>query len=61
MILTGKQELGKFALAQRIGMLLRMIPIFITQAVLQNASVINQNRKSYLNDYLNKFYLPCPF
>ena len=50
-------ELGKFALAQRIGMLLRMIPIFITQAVLQNASVINQNRKSYLNDYLNKFYL----
>ena len=49
-------ELGKFALAQRIGMLLRMIPIFITQAVLQNASVINQNRKSYLNDYLNKFY-----
>ena len=50
-------ELGKFALAQRIGMLLRMIPIFITQAVLQNASVIHQNRKSYLNDYLNKFYL----
>ena len=50
-------ELGKFALAQRIGMLLRMIPVFITQAVLQNASVINQNRKSYLNDYLNKFYL----
>ena len=50
-------ELGKFALAQKVGMLLRMIPIFITQAVLQNASVINQNRKSYLNDYLNKFYL----
>ena len=50
-------ELGKFALAQRIGMLLRMIPIFITQAVLQNASVIHQNKKSYLNDYLNKFYL----
>mgnify|MGYP003966033241 FL=1 len=24
---------------------------------MQNASVINQNRKSYLNDYLNKFYL----
>lgn len=50
-------ELGKFALAQKVGMLLRMIPVFITQAVLQNASVINQNRKSYLNDYLNKFYL----
>ena len=50
-------ELGKFALAQKVGMLLRMIPIFITQAVLQNASVIHQNRKSYLNDYLNKFYL----
>ena len=50
-------ELGKFALAQRIGMLLRMIPVFITQAVLQNASLIYQNRKSYLNDYLNKFYL----
>ena len=50
-------ELGKFALAQKVGMLLRMIPVFITQAVLQNASVIHQNRKSYLNDYLNKFYL----
>jgi len=50
-------ELGKFALAQKVGMLLRMIPIFITQAVLQNASVIHQNKKSYLNDYLNKFYL----
>lgn len=50
-------ELGKFALAQKAGMLLRMIPVFITQAVLQNASVIHQNRKSYLNDYLNKFYL----
>ena len=50
-------ELGKFALAQKVGMLLRMIPVFITQAVLQNASVIHQNKKSYLNDYLNKFYL----
>ena len=49
-------ELGKFALAQRIAMLLRMIPVFITQAVLQNATLINENRKSYLNEYLNKIY-----
>ena len=38
-------------------MLLRMIPVFIIQSVLQEASLINQNRKSYFNDYLSKFYV----
>ena len=37
-------------------MLLRMIPVFITQSILQNASLINKNQKFYLNEYLNKFY-----
>ena len=50
-------ELGKFALAQKAGMLLRMIPVFIIQSVLQEASLINQNRKSYFNNYLSKFYV----
>ena len=50
-------ELGKFALAQKAGILLRMIPIFIIQSVLQEASLINQNRKSHFNDYLSKFYI----
>ena len=50
-------ELGKFALAQKAAILLRMIPVFIAQSVLQEASLINQNRKSYFNDYLSKFYI----
>ena len=50
-------ELGKFALAQKAAILLRMIPVFIIQSVLQEASLINQNRKSYFNDYLSKFYV----
>ena len=52
-----KSELGKFALAQKAAILLRMIPVFIAQSVLQEASLINQNRKSYFNDYLSKFYI----
>ena len=33
-----------------------MIPVFIIQSVLQNASVINKNNSSDLNKYLNYYY-----
>ena len=49
-------ELGKFALANKIAFLLRMIPVFIVQSVLQNASIINQNNPLALKKYLNYYF-----
>jgi len=49
-------ELGKFALANKIAVLLRMIPVFIFQSVLQNATLINKNNKKDLKNYLNYYY-----
>jgi O-antigen/teichoic acid export membrane protein len=49
-------ELGKFALANRVAFLLRMIPVFIIQSVLQNATFINKNDNPNLNKYLNYYF-----
>ena len=49
-------ELGKFALANKVAFLLRMIPVFIVQSVLQNATVINKNDNPNLNKYLNYYF-----
>ena len=49
-------ELGKFALANRIALLLRMVPIFIVQSVLQNATLISRENNSGLKEYLNYYY-----
>ena len=49
-------ELGKFALANRIALLLRMVPVFIVQSVLQNATLISRENNSGLKEYLNYYY-----
>ena len=49
-------ELGQFSLAQRVGLLLRMIPTFLVQSVLQSASRLNISNKKSLLNYLNKVY-----
>jgi PST family polysaccharide transporter len=48
--------LGKFALANRIAIILRMIPVFIVQSVLQNATILNNKNQQSLNDYLNYYF-----
>jgi len=48
-------ELGKFSLAQKIGILLRMIPVFITQSILQIATR-KKNSKSEFDNLLKRFY-----
>ena len=53
---VNNNELGKYSLAQKIGFLLRMIPVLITQSVLQIASRKNSNDKKNLNKFLNKTY-----
>ena len=50
-------ELGKFALANRIAFFLRMIPVFVIQSLLQNASVIFKTNIDDLNNYLNYYYV----
>lgn len=55
-LFVNNSELGKFALANKIAFLLRMIPVFIVQSVLQNASIINQNNPLTLNKYLNYYF-----
>jgi PST family polysaccharide transporter len=49
-------ELGKFALANRIAIILRMIPVFIVQSILQNATKLNKKNQQSLNDYLNYYF-----
>lgn len=50
-------ELGQFSLAQRVGLLLRMVPTFLVQSVLQSASKLNNFNKKNLINYLNKVYI----
>ena len=47
-------ELGFFALAQRVAVLLRMVPVFITQSILQNASRLYKEDKNEFNLYLKR-------
>ena len=55
-LFVNDSELGKFALANRVAFLLRMIPVFIIQSVLQNATAINKNDNPNLNKYLNYYF-----
>ena len=55
-LFVDNNELGKFALANRIAMILRMIPVFIVQSVLQNATLLNKQNQQYLNGYLNYYF-----
>jgi O-antigen/teichoic acid export membrane protein len=49
-------ELGRYALAQRIAFLLRMIPVLLTQSILQQASRLYSSDQTSFNSYLNKAY-----
>lgn len=50
------KELGKFALSNRIVFFLRMIPVFIVQSTLQNATLVLKKNKHDLNNHLNYYY-----
>jgi len=49
--------LGKFALAQKIALLMRMIPIFFTQAILQKATILFEKDKVEFNSYVNRIFI----
>lgn len=49
-------ELGKFSLAQKVGLLLRMVPVFITQSVLQEATRKYIKNKNAFDNFINTIY-----
>ena len=49
--------LGEFALAQKIAFLMRMVPVFFTQAILQKASILFKNDKIEFNSYVNRIFI----
>ena len=49
--------LGKFALAQKIALLMRMVPVFFTQAILQEATILFKKSKSEFNIYINRIFV----
>ena len=55
-VFVSNAELGKFSLAQKVGLLLRMIPVFITQSILQEATRKNIISKDNFNNFLNRTY-----
>ena len=49
--------LGKFALAQKIALLMRMVPVFFTQAILQKATILFEKDKIEFNSYVNRIFI----
>lgn len=49
--------LGEFALAQKIALLMRMVPVFFTQAILQKASILFKSDKIEFNSYVNRIFI----
>jgi len=49
--------LGEFALAQKIALLMRMAPVFFTQAILQKASILFKSDKAEFKRYVNLIFI----
>ena len=52
-IFVADAELGKYALAQRIAFLFRLVPTFFIQSILQKSSKLNQTDKPAMRAYLS--------
>ena len=49
--------LGEFALAQKIALLMRMVPVFFTQAILQKASILFKSDKAEFKRHVNLIFI----
>jgi O-antigen/teichoic acid export membrane protein len=56
-IFVNNNVLGKFALAQKIALLMRMVPVFFTQAILQKATIVFEKDKIEFNSYVNRIFI----
>jgi PST family polysaccharide transporter len=56
-IFVNNNVLGKFALAQKIALLMRMVPVFFTQSILQKATILFEKDKIEFNSYVNRIFI----
>lgn len=49
--------LGEFALAQKIALLMRMVPVFFTQAILQKATILFEKDNIEFNSYVKRIFI----
>jgi PST family polysaccharide transporter len=49
--------LGEFALAEKVALLMRMVPVFFTQAILQKATIFFEKDQTQFNSYVNKIFI----
>ena len=55
-LFVSNQELGRFSLAYKVAFILRMIPVFFIQSILQNAIKIKDKSKNELQKFLSNYF-----
>lgn len=53
---VSEAELGYFSLAQKVALILRMAPVFLTQSILQQASRVYEDQPEEFEGYLKRNY-----
>ncbi len=53
---VNNQELGRFSLAYKVAFILRMIPVFFIQSILQHATKIKDRSKDEFNKFLSNYF-----
>jgi len=55
-LFVSNQELGRFSLAYKVAFILRMIPVFFIQSILQHATEIKDKSKEKFHKFLSNYY-----
>ena len=55
-IFVNDKELGRFTLAYKVAFILRMIPVFFIQSILQHATKIKDKSKDEFNKFLSNYF-----
>ena len=53
---VSNQELGRFSLAYKVAFILRMIPVFFIQSILQHATKIKDRSKDEFHKFLSNYF-----
>ena len=55
-LFVSNQELGRFSLAYKVAFILRMIPVFFIQSILQHATEIKDKSKEKFHKFLSNYF-----
>jgi len=55
-LFVSNHELGRFSLAYKVAFILRMIPVFFIQSILQHATKIKDRTKEELHKFLSNYF-----